>query len=333
MSSTAVPRNTKNNQKNHHLKVKSIHEEPNITWIIYGVFYIALVFGLSYPPLVTYLPVGSMSTILITVPLWGVALMLRDMVQYTYEDTPEKRQKSSGFWPSMGFIIVGAIINGIYADPSIKVAVIVSCLGSSMVDGIIFSRSHHRSLTFRLFYSNVIASVCNAFLFVMSMRLTGHFTFNMFHMTFGTFMEISPALLFFVLHLAYVKNQKRVYQQLNHSLKYHVEKSNQQGWLNHMIFERIRLATVVLNRKGLVEHYNPAAQKLLGHIDLGRPIEILQSSHQNWAEAAQEYDHFPIYIQGQHQKLQGKVIDLNPEEEGLWLVFLEPYQAQDFTQA
>ena len=107
MSSTAIPKNTHKSQATHTLNIKPIHEKPNMTWIIYGVFYIALVFGLSYPPLVAYLPVSSISTVLLTVPLWGVALMLRDMEQYSYEDTAEKRQKSSGFWPSMGFIEEG----------------------------------------------------------------------------------------------------------------------------------------------------------------------------------------------------------------------------------
>lgn len=184
------------NLSNHH---GGLQQEPKIQWIICGLVYLLLVILSNHPRIVAMFPHGSTISLLIMLPMVGIAYMLRDGVQYLFEDTPEKRAKSSGFWPSMIFVGIGVFFTLFYADPSARIAGAVAYAVASMVDAVVFSKLHRHGLAYRLLLSNVVGAVADCWIFMAVMNW-GHQMDSSFGDAFiSAFLQISPALLLFLL--------------------------------------------------------------------------------------------------------------------------------------
>jgi hypothetical protein len=180
--------------------VPEIKTEPDILWIVYGVVYVIVITILNIPKFVEWFPPASASTIVVS-PLFGLSFLLRDAVQYTYENTREKKAKSSGFWISMVFVGLGVLGNILYADPITLLPSVVAFVAGSVVDGVAFSMSKAHSLGYRLLYSNVWAGIVNTTIFVTLAYGLAYMNFEIFWNVLlpKIFMQILPGLLLFLL--------------------------------------------------------------------------------------------------------------------------------------
>ncbi len=180
--------------------IPGVASELNIQWIVWGVIYVVLITILSHPNTVAFFPSGSWRVLLVAFPLWGITYMIRDAVQYSFENTAEKKAKSSGFWPSMVFVALAAVISFIYGDSAARIPTVTALVVAITVDGLVFSRLRHLNLTQRLLFSNIAAAFCDAPIFITLMLLMhDHLQLNMFRHVLTVFMEIFPALIVFIL--------------------------------------------------------------------------------------------------------------------------------------
>jgi uncharacterized PurR-regulated membrane protein YhhQ (DUF165 family) len=171
----------------------------NIQWLVYGALYVLIVGIIAHPKIPESLPHGSLGSILIVWPFIGIAYMMRDAVQFSYENTLEKRQKSSGFWPSMAFVILALILTHSYRHPSVAMAGATAYFVASLVDGLVFSKLRNWGLCHRLLISNVFAAVFDSGIFMAIMIAQGHMNADWPSNILITLMEIAPALMVFLL--------------------------------------------------------------------------------------------------------------------------------------
>jgi uncharacterized PurR-regulated membrane protein YhhQ (DUF165 family) len=289
--------------------------------LIYGIIYIALVYLLS----VTLFPFGALSTNLIFPPLWGLTLILRDLTQYTYEDTPEKKLNHTGFWPSMMFVGAGATVCFFYSDPSLKYPVMAGCIFSNAVDGWAFSQQKQRSLGFRLLYSNILGSVVDVGVFASLTHWMGSYSYSMQEGIFITFMEIFPALLFFLISIHFNKKPHESSIPLFHQWAEHIEKKIQEqvhdGWIHQIAFDQSLHGMVVMEHSGQVRQFNQAAVHLLATpIRAGEVLECLHALSHSWLEASLHLKNFPLFFRHQEVPLEGRVIVLPPALGNAWLI-------------
>ncbi len=192
--------NTKESHASIHVPPKlNIQREPNIQWIIWGVMYTILVVVLDLPAALEFFPVGSIHAVLFIWPIWGITYMLRDAVQYAYENTAEKREKSSGFWPSMLFVGLGVLGNLWYAPPLIMWPAILSIVTAGVVDGIIFSLTKRYGLGYRLLFSNIGAAIFDSGIFLFIMTYFEHTQVDIQYQVLTASMEVFPAFVAFIL--------------------------------------------------------------------------------------------------------------------------------------
>jgi hypothetical protein len=180
-------------------QVLTIKSEPNILWAVWGMVYAILVTVLNLPMVSDFFPPGSMQGILFGWPLWGITYMIRDAIQYSYEDSVEKKAKSSGLWPSMFFVVLGCVGNLIYADPLIMLPSVIAFFAASLMDGWIFSKTRAYRLGVRLLVSNIGAGIVDTTLYLSIMYGLGHISLNIPHHILTAFMEVFPALIAFIL--------------------------------------------------------------------------------------------------------------------------------------
>ena len=174
-------------------------QEPSkVQWVAVGILYLVVVILSNHPRMVGIFPHGSTQSLLVMLPMVGVAYMLRDGIQYLFEDTQKKRVTNSGFWPSMIFVGLGVMFTLIYADPQAKTAGTVAYAVASVVDGIIFSALRHRSFSHRLLLSNIAGASMDCWIFMVLMNKTGYMNNDFYDMLTSTFLQISPALIIFL---------------------------------------------------------------------------------------------------------------------------------------
>ena len=171
-------------------------------WMVYGVLY-ALVSGLiAHPSIPEHFPPGSFASILVVWPLAGIDYLLRDMIQYSYEDSPEKRRKTTGFWPATLNAWIVIFVTTLYKDPSVVLAGSASFMVGIFVDGVVFSKMKNSSLSSRLLVSNLLGSVCGACLFMLIITLQGRAIIHWFDSILTVLMVTAPALIIFIMGTA-----------------------------------------------------------------------------------------------------------------------------------
>ena len=168
-------------------------------WIAYGILYIIVIGVVSHPSIPEFFPPGVLSGLLLISPLLGISYLLRDAIQYNYEDTIEKRNGSSGLWVSMIFVLFASFATYQYRNPDYAIAGSTAFVIASFVDGIVFSKMRHQSLPLRLLISNVFAAVLDVFVFMSLMIIQGHFEINWAYDMALVVMEIFPGIVVFIL--------------------------------------------------------------------------------------------------------------------------------------
>ncbi len=172
--------------------------DSGVSWVFWGMIYVLLVTILNGPDIISWLPPGKWIEPLVIAPLWGISFIFRDVIQYLYEDTNTKKTNAYGFWISMIFVGLAAIVSLNFGDASIKESSVIAFVIAAFVDGIIFSWVRGKSFAHRLLLSNI---VCTALVDVPLIEFLqiqdGVIDFNLARSFFGAFMEVSPALLLF----------------------------------------------------------------------------------------------------------------------------------------
>jgi uncharacterized PurR-regulated membrane protein YhhQ (DUF165 family) len=174
-------------------------QETKIQWIVCGCLYLLLVVLSNHPRIIEIFPHGSTASLLIILPMVGIAYMLRDGIQYLYENTPEKRAQGAGFWPSMLFVGMGVIFTWLYGGVSSRLAGAVAYAVASVLDGLVFTKLRRHGLAYRLLLSNVVGAIADCCIFIIIMNWTHRMSSDLNDVFISAFLQISPALILFLL--------------------------------------------------------------------------------------------------------------------------------------